>query len=82
MLSVFLNRFAKNQNVIKIYHYKCIQSVPKYSIHKTLKGRWGVAKPEWEYNEFEQPPATGECGLEFVAFPNLHLMVSCLKIDF
>ena len=54
-----------------------IQTVLQDRVHQSLKGSWRVAKPEGHYNELKQPPTTRKRGLEFVAFLDPNLMVTC-----
>ncbi|GBG77927.1 hypothetical protein CBR_g25858 [Chara braunii] len=81
VLHMFLNRFAENQNVIKIHNHKPTNLLAEDLVHKTLKGGRCVRETEGHYGEFVKPVSGLERSLVLVRMIDFNLVVPRLEID-
>ncbi|KAG5348178.1 hypothetical protein C0989_010882, partial [Termitomyces sp. Mn162] len=82
-LTVFLQRFGVDENVIKVHtHYTLCNEVPEDVVHHGLEGGQAVSETKEHNEQLKQFLVGLEGHLSLISFLNAHIVVTPLDVQF
>ncbi|KAI5474167.1 hypothetical protein MNV49_007997, partial [Pseudohyphozyma bogoriensis] len=70
-----------DEDIVEVYYHESVHEVAKNVVDVSLEGRWAVRQAKGHDEVFEEPIASSESRLPFVAFRDPDAVIGPPEID-